>query len=362
MKIRLKPLSEQVMVITGASSGIGLTTARLAAKRGAKLIVAARSEDALKKLAGEITAAGGQAFHVAADVSKEDDVRRIAAEAASRFGSFDTWVNDAGVSVYGRADEVNPDDARRLFETNFWGVVNGSRVAIEQLRRTGGALINLGSIVSDRAIPLQSYYSASKHAVKGFTDALRMELEEQAAPVSVTLIKPAAIDTPFTQHAKNYMEAEPDFPPPVYAPDVVAEAILHCAETPERDVTVGGGGRMITAMGNAAPRLTDKYMERTMFRQQKKDRPNRGRERNALYSASNDLSQRGDYEGHVMETSFYTKAALHPLATTAALIGVGLAAAAAVVSAGVGRAREPGWKEWAHHPGRTIRRRTKAWW
>jgi NAD(P)-dependent dehydrogenase (short-subunit alcohol dehydrogenase family) len=126
------------------------------------------------------------------------------------------------VSFYGRLTEVALEDMRQLFEVNFWGMVYGARAALPRLRGSGGALINIGSIVSDRAIPLQGAYSASKHAVKGFTDALRVELEEEGAPISVTLIKPSSIDTPYFQHAKNYMEVEPKPPAPVYAPEVVS--------------------------------------------------------------------------------------------------------------------------------------------
>src|ERR687884_580384 len=234
MDVKLKRLSEQVLVITGASSGIGLVTAREAARRGAKLVLAARAEDALRQLCEEINSAGGEAVYVVADVGREEDVRRVAEQALARFGRVDTWVNNAGVSIYGRILDTPFEDMRRLYETNFWGVVYGSVVAAEVLRQRGGALINVGSVVSDRAIPVQGVYSSSKHAVKGFTDALRMELEAEGAPVSVTLIKPGAIDTPYPEHAKNYMEREPALPPPVYAPEVVAEAILYCAENPER--------------------------------------------------------------------------------------------------------------------------------
>ena len=233
MKLTLKPLDEQVIVITGASSGIGLVTARMAARAGAKVVLAARNAEALQELEREINQLGGEAIHVVADVGVESDVRSIADAAIARFGGFDTWVNDAGVSVYGRIEQVTTEDLRRVFETNFWGVVYGSRIAAEHLKqRGGGALINLGSTLSDRAIPLQGIYVASKHAVKGFTDAMRMELEDQGAPISVTLIKPAAIDTPYTEHAKNYLPNEPKNPPPVYAPETVARAILHAAVYP----------------------------------------------------------------------------------------------------------------------------------
>jgi short-subunit dehydrogenase len=328
MEVKLKELGEQVLVITGASSGIGLVTARKAAERGAKLVVAARSEDALRRLVEEVNSRGGEAVYVAADVGSEEDVRRIAREAAERFGGFDTWVNNAGVSIYGRLSETPVEDMRRLFETNFWGVVYGSLVAAEHLRRRGGALINVGSTLSDRAIPIQGAYCASKHAVKGFTDALRMELEEEGAPVSVTLVKPATIDTPYTKHAKNLMEKEPALPPPAYAPETVADAILHCAETPVRDVFVGGSAKALSLVGNYAPRLGDKFMETFMFDAQRKDEPARADRHRGLYEPSGELKERSGEAGLVLESSLYTKASLHPVLTGALLVGAGLAAAA----------------------------------
>lgn len=329
MNLQLKSLSAQVIVITGASSGIGLTTARMAAKRGARLVLAARSEEALRQLTEEINSSGGEATFVVADVGHEEDVRRISEKAAERFGGFDTWVNNAGVSIYGNLVDVSIEDMRRLFETNFWGVVYGSLIAAERLRARGGAIINVGSTLSDRAIPIQGIYSASKHAVKGFTDALRMELEAEGAPVSVTLIKPAAIDTPYTEHAKNYMEREPSLPPPVYAPEVVAEAILYCAENPERDVFAGGGGKAISMSGHYAPRVTDKVMEWSMYQMQKSDEPaTRARDDNGLYKPSGELRERGETKLPVFERSLYTKASLHPFVTGAIIAGAGVALAA----------------------------------
>jgi short-subunit dehydrogenase len=239
-------------------------------------------------------------------------------------------VNNAGISIYGRIEEVDLNDARRMFDTDFWGVVHGSRIALQHLRERGGALINVGSTVSDRAIPLQGFYVASKHAVKGFTDSLRMEIEEAKLPVSVTLIKPAGINTPFTQHAKNYMPNEPDFPPPVYAPGTVARSILHAATHVVRDIMVGGAAKTFNVGEKYMPRLTDRYMEKTMFSQQQKPRP-RERRPDALYRAGEGLMEDGNYEGHVMRTSAYTSASLHPIATIALLGLAGVAAAAALL-------------------------------
>jgi hypothetical protein len=206
------------------------------------------------------------------------------------------------------------EDARRLFDTNYWGMVNGALAALPYLRQNGGALINIGSVVSDRAIPLQGHYSASKHAVKAFTDALRMELEHEGAPVSVTLVKPGSTDTPYTQHARNLMEREPTFPPPVYRPETVAGAVLHCAAHPRRAVTVGGGGRALAMMGVVAPRLTDRVMERSMFEAQQKDERAPSPRRDTLYQPPlGDGRVRGDYDGMVKPTSLYAKASLHPL-------------------------------------------------
>lgn len=326
MTFKLKPLADQVIVITGASSGIGLVTARLAAKRGARVVLNARNEQALREVVNEINANGGEATYVAGDVARLEDVQAIADEAIRRFAGFDTWVNNAGVSIYGPVLDQSLEDHRRLFETNYWGVVHGSMVACRYLRGHGGALINVGSVLSDIAIPVQGTYCATKHAVKGYTDALRMELEEEGAPISVTLIKPSAIDTPYTKHAKNLMPVEPLNPLPVYAPDTVAEAILHCAENSERDLYVGGGGKVLAAAGQHAPRLTDKVIGATMFELQKSDQPKPKSRRDSLYAPIEDGEERGGYPGHVAESSVYTKASMHPLIAGSLLAGLGLAA------------------------------------
>jgi NAD(P)-dependent dehydrogenase (short-subunit alcohol dehydrogenase family) len=324
MRAKLKPLQEQTMVITGASSGINLVAARQAAARGARVLLVSRNEPVMREICEGIAARGGEASYAVADVADETALRRAADLAFERYGGFDTWVNGAAVSIYGKVLDVELEDQRRLFETNYWGVVHGSRIAAGHLRHRGGALINVGSVLSDRAIPVQGVYCASKHAVKGFTDALRMEIEQDALPISVSLIKPSAIDTPYMRHAKNYLDVQPKNPPPVYAPELAAGAILHAAEHPVRDIVVGGGGRLISTFGMLFPRLTDVGMRWTMPYFQQTREPARPREENNLYQPDQDGKERsGIRDLHVFERSLYTRTRLKPAlgATLAAAFG-----------------------------------------
>jgi short-subunit dehydrogenase len=328
MKITLKPLNRQVVVITGASSGIGLVTARMAAKAGAKLVLAARNEEALQRLAQEIRSQGGQAIAVAADVGDEDDVLRIAEAAISEFNTFDTWVNNAGVSIFGHCEEVSIADMRRMFDTVYWGAVYGSRVAVKHFKERGeaGALINIGSFFGDRATPVQSTYCTAKHALHGWTDALRMELEMEKAPVSVTLIHPGRIDTPYNEHAQSYYQHQVAHRGMVYPPSAVAEAILFAAEHPKRDMYVGAQAKVLKMLGDFAPRFMDKLMEViTDPGQIDPDRPSRNPQTSALYKAGYGLHEHGSHRGWFRSGSIYVKVQKHPLLATAAVAGLGLA-------------------------------------
>ena len=228
--------------------------------------------------------------------------------------------------MYGRVEEVAIADMRQAFEVNYWGLVYGSLEAAKQLKQSGGgAIINLGSEVSERSVPLQGAYSATKFAIKGFTEALRMELEAEGAPVSVTLIKPAQINTPFTVNAKNYLPSEPQHVPAVYAAEVVGSAILTAAAKPVRSVFVGGGGALVAALGRLAPGLTDRLMERAVIPGTPTGRPpRRPKDQSALDVPTEALTTVGNYPGHVARSSLYTFAALNPVVTGVVLTGLGL--------------------------------------
>ncbi|MBX3477890.1 MAG: SDR family NAD(P)-dependent oxidoreductase [Brevundimonas sp.] len=332
-KPRLKPLDQQAIVITGATSGIGLATARRAARAGACVFLIARGEQDLKRLTEELQAEGARAAYAVADVADHDALAEAAEKCIRLFGGFDTWVNNAGVSIYGPIRDTTLEDQRRLFETNYWGVVNGSLVAAAHLRDRsgGGAIVNVASILADAPIPVQGVYSASKHAVKGFTNALRMELIREQAPVALSLVKPGAVDTPYNRHARNLTGQAVHNPQPVYATHVVADTILYCASHPIREITVGGGGRLAASFYAALPGLAEPLFARFA--------PSLMRDRHSAYQPFDDglydPTEDGlDEEVHypmVRQFSVLAEARKHPGVTGGALALVALAAIAAVL-------------------------------
>lgn len=329
-RANLKPLNKQSIVITGATSGIGLAVARRAAKRGACVFLIARGENDLKTLCEELQATGARAAWAVADVADFDALSEAADKCRRLFGGFDTWINNAGVSIFGPIRETKLEDQRRLFETNYWGVVNGSLVAAEHLRKRydGGAIINVGSTLSDAPVPIQGVYSASKHAVKGFTNALRMELIREQAPITLSLIKPGPIDTPYNKHARNLTGQAVQNPQPVYATHVVADTILYCASHPIREITVGGSGRLIASFYAALPGLAEPLFARFAPVLMRDRRSAYQPHDDGLYDPTEDGLEEEVYYHMVRQFSALAEVRKHPGIATgvvAVLAGVGLA-------------------------------------
>jgi len=322
--MKLKPLSDQVIVITGASSGIGLVTARTAAAAGAKVLMVARSEDVLRGLVAEMQASGQTVEAKAADVGDAAGVQAAADYAVATWGRIDTWVNDAGSAIFGKVLDTPLDEQERLFRTNYFGVVNGCVAAVPYLKRQGGALITVGSLASDMPAPPMGIYSATKHATKAYVEVLRMELAQEGAPISVTLVKPSGIDTPIGQHAENHGSAgEAQIPPPIYDPRLVADAILACAVHPRREITVGGGGRAQVLFSQHFPGLYEWLAPRVaqMAYSPTKKQPTPS---NLKWGVGAGRERSGEHP-HALKTSLYTTAALHPKTTAAGLGGLALA-------------------------------------
>lgn len=320
MTVKLKPLDQQVIVITGASSGIGLVTAETAAARGARVLLVARDGEKLAEAVQRITAAGGTADHKVADVGDADQVRAVAAHAVQRFGRVDSWVNNAGTAIYARLLDTPDDEHEQLFRTNYFGVVHGCRAAVPVLREGGGALITIASIAADMPTPLMGAYSASKHAVKGYVETLRAELTQDGAPISVTLIKPSGIDTPVADHAVNHVGGRARIPPPVYDPQLVAEAILDAATTPRREVTVGGGGKAQVLFAEHAPALFEKVAAAgsALFIDPNDQQPGPDN----LFTPGGEGRHRSEKQ-FGRKTSFYTAAGRHPAAVMLAVGALG---------------------------------------
>ena len=267
-----RDLSSSVVVITGASSGIGRATALAFADAGASVVLAARREEPLRQAAAQCEERGASAVAVPTDMRDEAAVRRLADTASERFGGVDVWVNNAGVTLFGRFDECPPDLWREVLEVNLFGYANGARAAISHFRRRGGGtLINVGSVNSRIGGPYVSAYVASKFAVRGFGECLRDELRGEG--IDVCTVMPASIDTPLFQHAANFTHRAAKPLRPIIRPERVAATIVRCAARPRREVIVGASGRQLVLLHELLPWAFERLMTRNVEREHFREEP-----------------------------------------------------------------------------------------
>lgn len=311
--MKLKPIHEQVVVVVGANSGIGRETALRFAERGAKVVVSGRSLASLTDLVREIEAEGGQTSAYEADVSQFEQMQALAEHAVQRFGRIDTWVHAAAVSIYAPFQETKPEEFRQVVEVNLIGQAFGAMAALPHLKRTGGALIHIASVESKRSFPLHSAYSASKHGMIGFIDALRVELMHDRTPVSVTSILPAGINTPFFDKSMTRLGVKPRPSPPVYEPVLVADAILYAAEHPVRDIYVGGAGKSMEWLHLLSPNLTDWLLSRFGYRPQLTVTPKSDEAPNNLFEHMEGLDRaHGSFDREARSISLFTGLETNP--------------------------------------------------
>jgi NAD(P)-dependent dehydrogenase (short-subunit alcohol dehydrogenase family) len=302
--VQLKPISEQVVVVFGASSGIGRETALRFARQGAIVVAAARGEEGLNSLVEEIQQSGGRATAVPAEAADFAQVQAVADTAVRLYGRIDTWVHVAAVSIYATFEETTPEEFRRIVDVNLLGQVYGAMAALPALRCAGqGALIHISSVEAMRPLPYQSAYAASKHGVHGLLQTLRMELRHEKLPIHVTEIMPASINTPLFNKARTKLGVKPMGIPPVYPPSLVADAILYAAEHPVREIVVGGAGKMMLYHQRISPRLTDLLMEAVGFKGQKTREPKSAEAPNNLFSPLSGYDRvEGDFGGQAKVT------------------------------------------------------------
>jgi len=264
----------QVVVITGASAGVGRATAIAFAKRGARIGLLARGRAGLEGAKRDVEAAGGEALILRSDVSDAARVEAAAQEVEERFGPIDVWVNNAMVSVFSPISEMRPEEYRRVTEVTYLGTVYGTLAALKRMRpRDQGVIVQVGSALAYRSIPLQSAYCAAKHAIAGFTDSLRCELEHDQSKVRVTMVQLPALNTPQFDWEKSRLPHQSQPVPPIFQPEVAAEAILWAADHERREVYVGMSTMAAIFGQKIAPGLLDRYLGRTGVHSQQTDEP-----------------------------------------------------------------------------------------
>lgn len=323
--MKLKPIDQQVVVVVGCTSGIGLETAIRFAKKGAKLVLVGRGMPDLDRTLEEVRREGAEAITYETDVADWEGMQRAAQRAVDTFGRIDTWAHVAGVPYYSLLEDTPPDEFRRVIEVNLNGPTFGVMAALPILKREGrGAIIIVSSVEAHIPVPYHSAYNASKHGLEGMINTLRIELEHEHIPISVTNILPGTINTPFFMKSKTRLGFEPGVMPPVYDAASVADAIVYAAAHPTRSISVGGASLIYQATRRFNRRLNDSTIRRVAFKAQQTDIPKGPDAPNNLYTHIEGYHQvEGKYPS---KYSWTTWMQLHPVITLmgGALLLVGL--------------------------------------
>jgi len=288
-----------VAVVTGASSGVGRATARAFARRGVAVGLLARGPDGLSAAAEEVRAAGATALDLPTDVSDAQAVESAASAVEAELGPIDVWVNNAMVSVFAPASEISAQEYRRVTEVTYLGTVHGTSSALARMRgRNRGVIVQVGSALAYRGIPLQSAYCAAKHAIQGYTESVRCELMHERSGVRVTMVQLPALNTPQFDVVRTRLPRNPQPVAPIYQPEVAARAIVAAASHSARREWWVGGSTALTLMGNALlPGLGDRYLARTAYEAQQTDEPvDPGRPDNLFTPLPGDRGAHGDFD------------------------------------------------------------------
>src|SRR5215212_8781237 len=326
--MQLKPIEQQVVVLMGASSGIGRETALRFAERGAKVVVSARSEKGLASLVEEIQDKGGEAIAIPADVSEFEQVKAVADGAVEVYGRLDAWVHLAAVLLVASVEDTSPEEFERVVDVNLMGQVYGAMAALPHIKREGvGALIHVSSMGAKRSIPLQSAYCASKHGIDGFLESLRVELQHEKLPISVTQVMPATINTPLFDKARTKLGVKPVAPPPIYQPRIVCEAILHAAANPTRDLVVGGAAKAVILSQQLSPRLLDVLLRVRGFEVHYTSEPKPEDAQDNLFEPiERHNAVEGSFRDRAHPRSFYNWLQMHPTVKRGAVAGIAIGA------------------------------------
>jgi NAD(P)-dependent dehydrogenase (short-subunit alcohol dehydrogenase family) len=324
---RKKRLSEQVVVIGGGSYGLGRAIARAAADRGARVVVGARTREALDATLREVEAAGAQGLAVEADVSDRGQVEALVAAAVERFGRIDTYIANGMVTVYAEAHRLDEAELRRVFDVNFFGGVYGFWTALPHLRTSRGTFIQIASALSYRGIPLQAAYCSTKAALRTFFETVRVEQEKERSGVDICVILPGAINTPQFDRARQKIGVQPQPVPPIYQPEPYAAAVAHCCEKPIRELPVSWGAQKLLWGQKLSPRAGDLILLRNGWKSQHtpdlkpQDSPD-----NLFDVLPGDPGAHGRFDDRSCASSAWTWLRLH--GGKQALVGLGVAGAA----------------------------------